>query len=173
MAPGLRPCQCSNSPPPSHFKDGGGAHFKDGSGARAVRIRSGLGFAHRVAWNDVTARNRRDIVAFLLLASELHDAVAVGVGTENVKRAVGTLELLALVLLVCSAIAGYRRIERSIEVTLLKHRLLRANEKRGALVSKAQSGPLVNESTRHILSPQIAQQHFGALVSARVWSAYS
>jgi hypothetical protein len=119
-----------------------------------------------------------------------------------------TLELLALILLVCSAIVGFRRIERSIEVTLLNHRLLRTNEERGALVSKAQSGPLVNESTGDILSPQMVQQHiqeisaaipnlriqaerastaasrayhlrnwliligFGALMYAKVWSAY-
>ena len=77
-----------------------------------------------------------------------------------------TLELLALILLVCSAIVGFRRIERSIEVTLLNHRLLRANEERGVLVSKAQSGPLVNESTGDILSPQMVQQHIQEISAA-------
>lgn len=66
----------------------------------------------------------------------------------------GTLELVALALLIFSAISGFKRIENTIEVTLLNHRLLRANEEKGILVTKSQAGTLVNESTGEIFSSQ-------------------
>lgn len=77
-----------------------------------------------------------------------------------------SLELLALVLLVGSAVAGFRRIERTIQVTSLNHRLLRANEERGILVSKASGGSLINESTGDILSPQMVAQHIDAVTQS-------
>ena len=67
----------------------------------------------------------------------------------------GTLELLALLLLVASAVAGFRRVENTIQVTSLNHRYLRAQEERGVLISKANSGYLINESTGDILSPDM------------------
>lgn len=67
----------------------------------------------------------------------------------------GTLELLALLLLVAAAVAGFRRVESTIQVTLLNHRYLRAQEERGTLISKANGGHLVNESTGDILSPDM------------------
>jgi len=66
----------------------------------------------------------------------------------------GTLELLALLLLVASAVAGFRRVESTIHVTSLNHRYLRAQEERGVLVSKS-GGHLINESTGDILSPDM------------------
>ena len=75
----------------------------------------------------------------------------------------GTLELLSLALLVFAAIAGFKRVETIIEITRLNHWSLRANEERGALISKSRSQPLLNESTGDILSPQMVQQHVNAL----------
>ena len=70
----------------------------------------------------------------------------------------GTLELLALLLLVASAVTGFRRIESTIQVTLLNHRYLRAQEERGVLVSKANGGRLLNTSTGESLSPEMVAQ---------------
>ena len=70
-----------------------------------------------------------------------------------------SLELLALTLLVASAVAGFRRVESTIQVTSLNHRYLRANEERGVLISKSNGGPLINESTGNILSPDMVAQH--------------
>jgi hypothetical protein len=67
----------------------------------------------------------------------------------------GTLELLALLVLVASAVAGFRRVESTIQVTSLNHRYLRAQEERGVLISKANGGRLINESTGDILSPDM------------------
>lgn len=71
----------------------------------------------------------------------------------------GTVELLALLLLVLAAVAGFRRIERTTQVTLLNHRLLRAQEEKGVLVAKSGGGPLINESTGDILYPQMIAEH--------------
>ncbi len=65
----------------------------------------------------------------------------------------GTVELLALLLLILAAIAGFRRIERTIQATLLNHQLLRKQEQKGSLVAKSGVCTLVNESTGDILSP--------------------
>ena len=75
----------------------------------------------------------------------------------------GTIELLSLILLVCAAVAGFKRVETTIEITRLNHRVLRANEERGALISKSPSQSIVNESTGDILSPQRVQQHLNEL----------
>lgn len=77
-----------------------------------------------------------------------------------------SLELFALVLLVGSAVAGFRRIENTIQVTSLNHRLLRANEERGILVSKASNGALINESTGDILSPHMVVQHIDTVTQS-------
>lgn len=70
-----------------------------------------------------------------------------------------SLELLALTLLVAAAVAGFRRVESTIQVTSLNHHYLRANEERGVLISKSNGGPLINESTGDILSPDMAARH--------------
>jgi len=75
----------------------------------------------------------------------------------------GTLELLSLVLLVCAAAAGFKRVETVIEITRLNHWVLRANEERGELISKSRSQPILNKLTGDILSPQEVQQHLNAL----------
>jgi hypothetical protein len=67
----------------------------------------------------------------------------------------GTLELLALLILVAAAVTGFRRVESTIQVTSLNHRYLRAQEQRGALISKANGGHLINESSGDILSPDM------------------
>ena len=45
--------------------------------------------------------------------------------------------------------------ENTIQVTSLNHRYLRAQEERGVLISKSNGGPLINESTGDILSPDM------------------
>lgn len=74
-----------------------------------------------------------------------------------------TLELCALVLLVLSVVAGFRRIERTIQVTLLNHRYLRASEEKGALTVKSSSGALVNESTGEIIPPHQVSENIAFL----------
>ena len=74
-----------------------------------------------------------------------------------------TLELAALFLLILAAIAGFRRIERTVEVTLLNHKLLRTSEEKGALVSKPGPGALVNESTGDVLYPHMVAEHIAFL----------
>jgi hypothetical protein len=69
-----------------------------------------------------------------------------------------TLELLSLLLLVGAAVAGFRRVERTIQVTILNHRYLRTQEEKGALSAKANGGHLINESTGEIFSPGSVSQ---------------
>lgn len=68
----------------------------------------------------------------------------------------GTLELIALVILVAASIVGFRRIEKTIQLTLVNHRLLRAKEEKGSLISEG-PGPLLNQATGDIFSPEMIQ----------------
>jgi hypothetical protein len=70
-----------------------------------------------------------------------------------------TLELIALLLLVGAAIAGFKRIEKSLLVTLINQRQLNAYEARGGLVAKIPEGrELINEATGHVYTPQDARR---------------
>ena len=70
----------------------------------------------------------------------------------------GTLELLALLVLVLGAIFGFRRVEQVNLATLVNYRVLHANERRGVLVSVIQNGTGVNTETGAIYSPGFAAQ---------------
>lgn len=68
-----------------------------------------------------------------------------------------SLELIALLALVCAVIFGFRRIEQIMLVTSLNQRELHANEARGGMVTKMQEGrTLINEATGHIFNPEQA-----------------
>lgn len=73
----------------------------------------------------------------------------------------GTLELVSLIVLALSAVAGFRRIELTIGLNRINHQLLRAKEERGAL-SVAGPGPVINESTGDIYSPHQVRAHIQA-----------
>lgn len=66
-----------------------------------------------------------------------------------------TLELLALLLLVGSVIAGFRRIEKILIAYRYDHEMLRAQEERGQLVSLPEGGTLVNKASGEILGPDL------------------
>lgn len=77
-------------------------------------------------------------------------------GYKPTKLAVNpaSLELVALLILVLGAVAGFRRIEQTLLVTSINQQILRANEGRGAMVKVAQSGSTaLNESTGQIFNP--------------------
>jgi hypothetical protein len=70
-----------------------------------------------------------------------------------------TLELLSLFVLVGSAVAGFRRIEKTIVSHRLNHIFLDLNEQRGQLITNVSGKPIVNAQTGEIYSPsEINQQ---------------
>lgn len=76
----------------------------------------------------------------------------------------GTLDLLALLVLVLAAVAGFRRIERTLLATMINHRELHAYEARGGMVAKMSEGnTLINEATGHIYTPDIATRRVAEL----------
>ena len=70
----------------------------------------------------------------------------------------GTLELLALLVLVLAAVFGFRRVEQVNLATLVNYKILQANERRGVLVSVIQKGTGVNTETGAIYTPEYAAQ---------------
>lgn len=70
----------------------------------------------------------------------------------------GTLELLALLVLVLGAVFGFRRIEATTHATLLNHKMLHANERRGVMVSVTQSGNGTNTQTGETYAPEFAKK---------------
>ena len=69
-----------------------------------------------------------------------------------------TLELVALLVFVLSVVAGFRRIEQTLLVTVLNQRELHAYEARGGMVSKMPEGrTLINEATGQLFTPQQAE----------------
>lgn len=68
----------------------------------------------------------------------------------------GTLDLLALLVLVLAAVFGFRRIEEVNLATRINQRILHANERRGVLVSVMQNGPGINTQTGQTYTPEYA-----------------
>lgn len=64
-----------------------------------------------------------------------------------------SLELVSLLVLVLSMVAGFKRIEMSLIATRYNAHTLRIQEQRGQLVSKSSSGPMFNSATGEILNP--------------------
>lgn len=76
----------------------------------------------------------------------------------------GSLELLALMVLVFAAVAGFRRVEQTIVLSRLNHIFLRRNEERGVLTARSAAGqPIVNESTGEIVAPHQIPARIDAL----------
>jgi len=82
---------------------------------------------------------------------------------ERVGLNPGTLELLALLVLVLGAILGFRRIEAMNQATLINHRILHSYEKRGVLVSVLQNGPGTNTQTGETYTPEYAKHEITKL----------
>lgn len=67
----------------------------------------------------------------------------------------GTLELAALLLLVLAAVAGFKRIEKTLLMILINQRQLHANEARGGMVEKLPSGQtVINVATGQTYTPE-------------------
>lgn len=64
-----------------------------------------------------------------------------------------TLELLSLLLLIGSVVAGFKRIEHSLVAYRYNAHTLRLQEQKGQLVSKSSGGMVVNEATGEVLDP--------------------
>jgi hypothetical protein len=75
----------------------------------------------------------------------------------------GTLDLLALLVLVLGAVFGFRRIEMTNLATMINQRVLHSNERRGALVSVVHKGPRVNTETGEVYTPEYASQEVAKL----------
>lgn len=69
----------------------------------------------------------------------------------------GTLELVALLVLVFAAIVGFLRIEKTMTLASLNHQYLRAKEERGSLIS-AGPGTLMNQATGDVFTPDRVQE---------------
>jgi hypothetical protein len=82
-----------------------------------------------------------------------------------------SLELLVLIMLVGSVIAGFKRIETNVTVFRIMHQRLYNEEARGSLVSTSQGAPVINKSTGDVLLPDqiiaLAQHHQSQIEFAR------
>ena len=68
-----------------------------------------------------------------------------------------TLELIALLTLVLAAVAGFRRIEKALLLTLINQRQLHAYEACGGMVAKLREAQmLINEATGQTYTPEQA-----------------
>jgi hypothetical protein len=77
-----------------------------------------------------------------------------------------TVELVALLTLVLAVVAGFRRIEQTLLVSVLNHRELHALEARGGMVAKMPAGlPLINEATGQIYTPEQAAARVAAMTA--------
>lgn len=64
-----------------------------------------------------------------------------------------TLELLALLIFVLAVVAGFRRIEQTLLVTVLNQRELHAFEARGGMIAKMSEGrTLINKATGQLFT---------------------
>lgn len=75
----------------------------------------------------------------------------------------GTLDLLALLVLVLGAIFGFRRIEMTNLATMVNHRVLHSNERRGVLAKVVHNGPGMNTETGETYTPEHATQEIAKL----------
>ena len=65
-----------------------------------------------------------------------------------------TTELLAIVFLMLSAIAGFLRLETGINIFSINHQQLSLSEKKGSLTSSFDGNSLINKETGQVLTPQ-------------------
>ena len=76
---------------------------------------------------------------------------------ERLSISPASLELAALLTLVVSVIAGFKRIEASLIATRYNAHTLRLQEQRGQMVAKLSRAPLVNSAAGEILNPVSVQ----------------
>jgi len=77
----------------------------------------------------------------------------------------GTVELLALLILVLGAVFGFRRIETVNLCTLINQKIMHIYEKRGMLVSVLQNGSGTNTATGVVYTPEMASEQIPKLTS--------
>ncbi len=77
-----------------------------------------------------------------------------------------TFEVVSLVSIVASVIAGFKRIEKLIMCYRLNSKFLRLAEERGELVSNFGGKPLLNRETGNIRTPEQVEQRVKALGEA-------
>lgn len=66
-----------------------------------------------------------------------------------------TLELIALLLLVLAAVAGFKRIEKTLSTTIVNQRQLHAYEARGGMVESLPAGrTVINKATGQTYTPE-------------------
>jgi hypothetical protein len=93
----------------------------------------------------------------------------IGQGYKAAKLGINpnSLELIALLILVLAAIAGFRRIEQTLFVNLINYRVLQANEARGGMVAKLPEGrTILNEATGQTYTPNQAMQRISKLTES-------
>ncbi|MFM9912092.1 MAG: hypothetical protein ACKVN9_00980 [Methylophilaceae bacterium] len=66
----------------------------------------------------------------------------------------GTLELISLIILIASAIAGFLRLEAAVNLFSVAHQKLSLSEKKGQLVSNFQGSSMLNTQTGQTLTPK-------------------
>ena len=76
---------------------------------------------------------------------------------ERLSFSPNTLELISLLLLIGSVIAGFRRIEKSLIAYRYNAHTLRVQEQKGQLVTKSKGQMLVNQSSGEIIDPVMVQ----------------
>ena len=83
----------------------------------------------------------------------------------------GSLELLALVLLVLSVVMSFKRIETNIEVFKAMHARLYSEETRGSMIAAAGRGTALNTATGDVFSSaqllELAELHDGRVKQMR------
>jgi hypothetical protein len=77
-----------------------------------------------------------------------------------------TFEIVSLLLIVASVVAGFKRIEKLIMCHRLNAKFLHLAEERGELASNFSGKPLINTETGNIRTPEQVEQRIKALGDA-------
>jgi hypothetical protein len=115
-------------------------------------------------WRDSTEKFDYFILgvtgALCAFISQTYKPVKIGVNA-------GTLEVIALLILVFAVIAGFRRLEKTLLITAINHQELHANEARGGMVANLKPAQnILNQATGQIYSPEAAATRIAALTKS-------
>jgi hypothetical protein len=124
---------------------------------------------------SMSTRRSDSVFEYYRAASEKFDYFVVGVtgalcayisqtfAVKPISVSPQTLELTALLVLVLSVIAGFKRIELSLVAARYNAHTLRVQEQKGNLVSNFQGGHLVNSATGEMMSASTVQMKIQVL----------
>ena len=115
-------------------------------------------------WRDSTEKFDYFILgvtgALCAFISQTYKPVKIGINA-------GTLEVIALLILVLAVVAGFRRLEKTLLITAINHQELHAYEARGGMVANLKPDQqILNQATGQVFSPEAATKRIAELTES-------